>query len=358
MADSLSLKALELDPKVNDARQEGTVPDSGANGAIQDIFGRLITYLRVSVTDRCNLKCVYCIPDGMEWFERDDILSYEEIARLVAVFSRMGVRKVRLTGGEPTVRKGLPELVAMIRMYPGIEEMSLSTNALLLAPLAAPLKRAGLDRVNISLDSLRTDRFRTITRGGSLEKVLEGIRSAEDEALHPIKINVVAMRGVNDDEVEEFARITRERPWHVRFIEMMPLIGNEDTQAVRFLSTDEIHSRLSVVEALVPEPPPVGSGPATYFRYPGAPGSIGYITPLSHNFCDRCNRVRLTARGHLRLCLFGDQEIDLRTPLRGGATDADIERLIRDSMLVKPERHSLERGASASQLIALSQTGG
>ena len=324
-----------------------------------DLFGRLITYVRVSVTDRCNLKCVYCIPKGMEWLEKAEILSYEEIGRLVRVLVSMGVRKVRLTGGEPTIRQDLPRLVGLIRSLRGVEEISLSTNGLLLAPLAAPLRRAGLDRVNISLDTLRPERFREITRGGDIARVFEGIRAAEAEGLHPIKINVVAMRGVNDDEIDEFARVTRERPWHLRFIEMMPLLGNEKDQPVRFLPTDEIRERLEAIEALVPDTPPPGSGPATYFRYPGAPGSIGFITPLSHNFCDRCNRVRLTARGHLRLCLFGDGEIDLRTPMReGGASDAEIEAIIRGSLAAKPERHHLERGASASQLIALSQTGG
>ena len=325
---------------------------------IQDPFGRQITYVRVSVTDRCNLKCVYCIPDGMEWVEKADVLTYEEMARLVGILAGMGVRRVRLTGGEPTVRPDLATLVALVRAIPGVEEISLSTNALVLAPMAAKLRAAGLDRVNISLDSLRADRFREITRGGDIQKVMAGIAAVEAEGLEPIKINVVAMRGVNDDEIEDFASMTRTRPWHVRFIEMMPLLGNADSQAVRFLSADDIRARLSAIDALIPETPPAGNGPATYFRYAGAPGSIGFITPLSHNFCDRCNRVRLTARGHLRLCLFGDDEVDLRTPLRAGASDAGIERILRDAVLVKPERHHLELGAAGSRLIALSQTGG
>jgi cyclic pyranopterin phosphate synthase len=280
------------------------------------------------------------------------------MARLVRILAGMGVRRVRLTGGEPTVRRDLSTLVGFIRAVSSVEEISLSTNALLLAPMAAELRAAGLDRVNISLDSLRADRFRAITRGGDIDKVLAGIAAAEAEGLDPIKINVVAMRGENDDEIEDFARMTRTRPWHVRFIEMMPLLGNADTQAARFLSSDEIHARLSAIDALIPETPPAGNGPATYFRYDGAPGSIGFITPLSHNFCDRCNRVRLTARGHLRLCLFGDDEVDLRTPMRAGAPDAEIEAIIRDAVTVKPERHHLELGAAASRLIALSQTGG
>lgn len=326
--------------------------------AFQDPFGRQITYVRVSVTDRCNLKCVYCIPDGMEWVDKAEVLSYEEMARIVRILAEMGVRRVRLTGGEPTVRPELSTLVRLIRAIPEVEELSLSTNGLLLAPMAAELRAAGVDRVNISLDSLRADRFRKITRGGDIERVLEGIAAAEAVGLSPIKINVVAMRGVNDDEIEDFARRTRERPWHVRFIEMMPLLGNAESQPYRFLSSDQIHERLSAIDALIPETPPAGNGPATYFRYAGAPGSIGFITPLSHNFCDRCNRVRLTARGHLRLCLFGDDEVDLRTPLRAGDSDAEISRTIRVAVQVKPERHHLELGAAASRLIALSQTGG
>ena len=333
-------------------------PEAARTSDVQDPYGRRITYVRISVTDRCNLKCVYCIPDGMEWMPKGEILRYEEIARIAGVFTRMGVRRIRITGGEPTVRPDLPRLVRLMRGQGDVEEISLSTNALLLAPMARALRDAGLDRVNVSLDSLRADRFRVITRGGEIAKVLEGIEAAEREGLHPIKVNVVAMKGVNDDEIEEFARMTRERPWHVRFIEMMPLAGNEGTQSVRFLPTDEIHARLTAIEDLIPDRPPAGNGPATYFRYAGARGSIGFITPLSHNFCDDCNRVRLTARGHLRLCLFGDNEIDLRTPVREGASDADLERIIRTSVLVKPDRHHLELGAASSRLIALSQTGG
>src|SRR5262245_13604993 len=254
------------------AIQERIFPRERKNAmepAIQDPFGRQITYVRVSVTDRCNLKCVYCIPDGMEWVEKADVLSYEEMARLVRILAAMGVRKVRLTGGEPTVRPDLTTLVGLVRAIPGVEEISLSTNALLLAPMAAELRAAGLDRVNISLDTLRAERFREITRGGDIDKVLAGIAAAETAGLAPIKLNVVAMRGVTDDEIEEFARVTRERPWHVRFIEMMPLVGNAEAQPYRFLSSDEIHRRLSEIDALIPEAPPAGNGPATYFRYAG-----------------------------------------------------------------------------------------
>src|SRR5262245_14186948 len=237
-------------------RELSMVPEKRMSKDFQDPFGRQITYVRVSVTDRCNLRCVYCIPDGMVWVEKSNVLSYEEMARLVGILAGMGVRRVRLTGGEPTVRPELTTLVRLVRAIPEVEEISLSTNALLLAPMAGALRAAGVDRVNISLDSLRADRFREITRGGEIEKVLAGIAAAEAEGLEPIKINVVAMRGVNDDEIEDFARMTRERPWHVRFIEMMPLLGNAESQPYRFLSSDEIHARLSAFGALIPEPPP------------------------------------------------------------------------------------------------------
>ena len=325
---------------------------------MRDAFGRDIHYLRVSVTDRCNLKCRYCIPDGMEWKERDDILSYEEIARLVSVLARLGVRRVRLTGGEPTIRRELPALVAQLRGIPGIEEISLSTNGLKLAALAGPLRRAGLTRVNVSVDSLDPDRFRDITRGGDLAAVLAGLAAAEAEGLRPVKINTVVLRGRNDDEVLAFARETRRRDWNVRFIEMMPLEGNLADQRERYVPTDEIRAILESDGALQPVENLPGNGPAVTWRYPGAPGTIGFISPLNHNFCDRCNRVRLTAVGALRLCLFGDTEIDLAGPMRAGASDEALAERVVSGLAVKPLRHWLEPGATASRLIALSEVGG
>jgi len=325
---------------------------------MRDAFGREIQYLRVSVTDRCNLKCRYCIPEGMEWAERDDILSYEEITRLVRVLARLGVRHVRLTGGEPTIRRELPLLVGMISAIEGIEEISLSTNGLLLAELAEPLRAAGLGRVNVSVDSFRPERFRDITRGGDLARVLAGLDAAARVGLEPVKINAVVMRGRNDDEVLDFARETRRRPWHIRFIEMMPLEGNVSSQSDLYVSTDEVRAVLETEGELQPVENLPGNGPAVTWRYPDAPGSIGFISPLNHNFCDRCNRVRLTATGGLRLCLFGDGEADLAGPLRRGASDEEIAEAILSGLAVKPLRHWLEKGSSASGLIALSQVGG
>ena len=325
---------------------------------MRDPFGRDIDYLRISVTDRCNLRCIYCIPEGMEWIEKADILSYEEIERLVRILGRLGLRRLRLTGGEPTVRRQLPRLVEMLAAIEGTEEISLSTNGLKLTELAAPLRRAGLSRVNVSLDSLDEGCFREITRGGDLRKVLAGIEAAEKEGLLPIKINVVVMRGKNDGEITDFALLTQQRPWNVRFIEMMPLEGNVEEQEARYVSTDEVRRSLEALGGLEPAEAVRGNGPATYFRYPGAPGTVGFISPLNHNFCDRCNRLRLTANGRLRLCLFGDNEIDLATPLRAGRGEEEIAEKVLGGLMAKPQRHYLELGSTASRLIALSQVGG
>jgi len=324
-----------------------------------DGFGRTIEYLRISVTDKCNLRCVYCMPmEGLPWLKRDDLLRYEEITEVVRVMAGMGLRRVRLTGGEPLVRKDVPELVRMIRGVEGIQEISLSTNAVLLADQAEALRDAGLDRVNVSLDSLQDDRIDAISRRpGSAAGIWKGLDAAERMGFNPLKINVVLMRGQNDDEIEDFARITRERPWHIRFIEVMPTGSNLEISAQQQVTCDEALERIGRIGELQPAQGPTGNGPARYYRFPGAPGSIGVITPMSHTFCDRCNRMRLTADGQLRPCLFGELQTDLRSPLRAGAPIAPaIERTLR----IKPERHELVQGSAAGSggLAALSQTGG
>jgi cyclic pyranopterin phosphate synthase len=324
-----------------------------------DSFGRRIEYLRISVTDKCNLRCVYCMPvEGLPWLRREEILSYEEIASIVRTMAAMGLRRVRLTGGEPLVRKDLHELVGMIRDVPGIEDLSLSTNAVLLGTMAESLRDAGVNRVNVSLDSLRSDRVDAIARRpGSFEKIMAGLEAAESVGFTPIKINVVLLRGQNDDEIVDFARITRSRPWHVRFIEVMPTGGNLDVSAENFISCTEALGRVRAIEELEPVEGPVGNGPASYYRFRGAPGTIGVITPMSHNFCHRCNRMRLTADGHLRPCLFGDLQTNLRDPLRAGR---DLVPLIEETLRIKPERHHLVQGSAEGSggLVALSQTGG
>jgi len=324
-----------------------------------DGFGRRIEYLRISVTDKCNLRCIYCMPEeGLPWLRREELLSYEEIASIVRTMAGMGLRRVRLTGGEPLVRQDLPRLAGLISEIPGIEDLSLSTNAVLLAPVARELRDAGVRRVNISLDSLVPERFDAIVRRpGSFVRVMEGLEAAEEAGLTPIKLNVVVIRGENDDEIQTFARLTRERPWHIRFIELMPTGANLELSAERTVSCDEVLAQIRTIDALEPAEGPTGNGPARYYRFPGAPGTVGVITPMSHNFCDQCNRMRLTARGELRPCLFGDLQTDLRGPLRRGEP---IEPLIAGTLRIKPERHLLQLGSSAGSggLIALSQTGG
>ena len=331
---------------------------SGAR-PLADAFARPITYLRISVTDRCNLRCTYCMPEaGLPWIEKAEILSFEEIERLVRAAASVGVRSVRLTGGEPLVRRDLPALVARLARIDGIEDIALSTNGMLLADLARPLAEAGLARVNVSLDTLRADRFEAIARRPGLERVLAGIDAAIGAGLGPVKINVVAMRGVNDDEIVAFAEFARERRVFVRFIEMMPVIENADAQADRYVAADELLARLRDVGDLQPVTGPSGNGPARYFAFPGSAGAVGVISPLSHEYCDTCNRVRLTADGRLRLCLFGDREIDFRTPLRAGAGESELAQLLRGAMLIKPERHHLRLGEASSRMRAFSEIGG
>ena len=326
---------------------------------MKDQFGRRIEYLRVSVTDKCNLRCVYCMPlEGMPWMRRDELLTYEEIERIVRTMAGMGLRRVRITGGEPLVRRDLPELVGMLGRVPGIDDLSLSTNAVLLEEHAEALRSGGIRRVNISLDSLRPDRVDAIARRpGSFPKIMAGFDAAERVGFEPIKVNVVLMRGTNDDEVEDFAAITRERPWHVRFIELMPTGSNLDLSANQYYSCQLALERLRRVDRLEPVEGPPGNGPATYYRFPGAPGTVGVITPMSHTYCDRCNRMRLTADGHLRPCLFGDLQTNLRDPMRAGG---DLVSLVEETLRVKPERHYLIQGSDVGSggLVALSQTGG
>ena len=332
---------------------------NGSVPAMMDGFGRRVEYLRISVTDKCNLRCVYCMPEeGLPWLRRGEILTYEEITEIVRVMARMGLRRLRLTGGEPLVRKDLPQLVDMLAAVPGIEDIALSTNAVLLAPVARRLRDAGVSRVNISLDSLLPERADAIARrAGTLARVMEGLDAARAVGFDPIKINVVLMRGENDDEIGDFAELSRHRPLHVRFIEVMPTESNLELSASSFLSCDEALARVAEVDALEPVSGPPGNGPATYFSFPGAEGTIGVITPMSHNFCSRCNRMRLTADGQLRPCLFGTMQTPLRDALRRGEP---LEPLINETLRIKPEKHLLVQGSSAGSggLIALSQTGG
>jgi cyclic pyranopterin phosphate synthase len=326
---------------------------------MKDQFGRRINYLRISVTDKCNLRCAYCMPvEGLPWIPKAEILSYEEITEIVRQMAGIGLSRVRLTGGEPLVRRDLPELVRALRAVEGIEDISLSTTAILLPDLASELREAGVDRLNISLDTLRRDRFTSLARRPErfFDDTMTGIAAAEAAGFSPIKINVVAMRGFNDDEIVDFAAVTRERPWHIRFIELMPTEENL-WLSERFISADELLSRLENTEELRPVEGPRGNGPARYFQFDGAPGTIGVITPLSHNYCNKCNRMRLTADGRLRTCLFGTHEIDLRAPLRA---TGNVLPAVEEALAGKPERHLLRIGSASGSggLAALSQVGG
>jgi cyclic pyranopterin phosphate synthase len=332
--------------------------EAGAEPLV-DAFRRPITYLRVSVTDRCNLRCVYCMPEaGLPWLPNHNVLSYEEIEAIVRAAAHVGVRSIRLTGGEPLIRRELHRLVAKLAAIPGIDDLALSTNGLLLADQAAGLRAAGLQRVNISLDTLRADRFTAIARRPGLDRVLAGIDAALAHGLEPVKLNCVVMRGANDDEVEAFAELTRTRAVHVRFIEVMPVQENVELQREAWVSSDEVLARLGALGTLSPVPNPHGNGPARTFAYDGAPGTVGVISPLAHDYCERCNRVRLSADGRLKLCLFGDHLIDLRTPLRAGGGQDAIVGLLRAAMHIKPERHHLALGETASIMRAFSEIGG
>ena len=307
---------------------------------VSDSFSRPINYLRISITDRCNLRCLYCMPpEGVDLLPRREMLTYEELVSIVRVAAGLGISKVRITGGEPLVRAGVVGFVGLLSEIAGSDDLSLTTNGLLLARYARGLRRAGLNRVNVSLDTLRPERFTTIARGGALADVLRGIHTAQDIGLVPVKLNMVVMRGINDDELLEFAQLTLERDWHVRFIEMMP-VGHRDFHG-EFVSSVEVKERVSVLGALEPQGRGVGNGPAKYYRLPGALGTIGFITPISECFCAECNRLRLTAEGGLRPCLLDSSEVDLRTPLRSGATPDELRAIITKTIFAKPEQHQL-----------------
>jgi cyclic pyranopterin phosphate synthase len=314
----------------------------------RDDFGRAISYLRVSVTDRCNLRCVYCMPaEGVEKRPHDAILRYEELALIIHAAAELGICKVRLTGGEPLARLGLPQFVQMVAAIDGIDDLAMTTNGTLLARHAVALAEAGLQRVNISLDTLRPDRFKQITRRSRLHDVWAGIEAARLAGLTPIKLNMVVVRGLNDDEVSDFARRTVSDGWHVRFIELMPIGANLDWAGNGVVPVPEIRTRIETeVGPLRAIHGPTGNGPARYYQLPGAEGTIGFIGALSEHFCTTCNRLRLTADGRLRPCLMSEEEIDLRTPLRAGADQDAIKALLAQAIQRKPQRHHLNEAIS------------
>ena len=322
----------------------------------EDQFGRRIEYLRISVTDKCNFRCLYCMPlEGLQWLPKSEILTYEEIAGIVRELAAEGISRIRLTGGEPTIRPDLDKLIAMLRSVNGVEDIALSTNGVRLPELAATYRDAGLDRVNISADSLRPDRIAEIARRNLDFSPERSAAAAEKAGLGPVKLNMVVLRGINDDEIEDFARLTLDHPWHVRFIELMPVGSMREITWEHVVPSSEIIDRISRIGVLTPDPGPHrGNGPASYYRLAGAPGTIGVITPMTHTYCGSCNRVRLTADGRLRTCLFGMHEVDMRDALRAGVP---LGPIFRQALREKPLEHELLQ-MRVGGLRALSEIGG
>jgi cyclic pyranopterin phosphate synthase len=326
---------------------------------LQDGHGRLIGDVRISVTDRCNFRCQYCMPaEGLPWLERDEILTFEEVVRVVGLLASMGVGDVRLTGGEPLVRKGFPKLAAMIAAIPGVEDLSVTTNGFLLERDAEALVAAGINRFNVSIDSLQQDRFFELTRRDALPQVLRGLEClASFPEAHPIKINAVAIRDFTEDEVLPFAELARQSPYEIRFIEFMPLDADQEWTPDRVLTGAEIRAAIEAVYPLEPERREP-SATARVYRFADGIGRIGFINPVSEPFCGDCNRIRVTAEGRLRTCLFSLNETDLRTPLRSGADDAELEQIIRDAVWRKELKHHVGEAGFVRPARSMSAIGG
>jgi len=331
------------------------IPITPANQLI-DRFGRTIEYVRLSVTDRCDLRCFYCMPKGFHDFETPDHwLTFDESERVIGAFTRLGTRRVRLTGGEPLVRKGLPELAQRLAALPGLEDLSLSTNAPQLDRHAVALRAAGVERINVSLDTLDAESFKDIT-GGELSKVLRGLDAASEAGFAPIKLNMVVMRGINDHEVEPMVDYCAEKGFTLRLIETMPMGDSGRNGADRYIDLQEIRERLTRRYDMVPGVMP-GGGPARYMKVAGTDLNIGFITPISQHFCETCNRVRLSVDGTLYLCLGQDHNLALRPLLRDGISDAELEAAIRGAIELKPERH--EFNESPDKIVrVMARTGG
>lgn len=323
------------------------IKENGAALDIRDTYERRINYMRVSVTDRCNLRCFYCMPEtGICQLDHKDILRYEEMFRIIRIAVDNGIDKVRVTGGEPLIRKGIAGFIKDLSALKGINDLSLTTNGVLLADMAKELYDAGLKRINISIDSLKRDTFKEITRHDCLERVMDGLYKAQEVGFSPIKINVVIVKGLNDDEVIEFARLTEEHPFNVRFIEYMPIGDDNSWNKERFISSDDIKSTIETYAELKPVEKTDKSSPARNYKLERAKGEVGFISPISQHFCSSCNRIRLTADGKLRNCLFSEKESDLRSAIRSGKDDEVISGIIRKSIQVKPEGHEAIKESS------------
>jgi cyclic pyranopterin phosphate synthase len=318
---------------------------SPENSVLTDLFDRTISYLRLSLTDRCNLKCLYCVPEegGLPKLEQEDLLSYEELLRVVRAAVSMGMTKLRLTGGEPLVRRNVMDFVNQLAAIKQLRDIRITTNGVLLEHYAKGLRAAGISKINISLDSLQPERFARITGADCFVQVWQGIEKARSVGFAPVKLNMVVMRGVNDDELADFARLSRDTELHVRFIEFMPIGASSRWSKDTYVSSDEIKARLYDLGELIPVHRGETDGPASMFRLGAdAKGKLGFISPLSHHFCDRCNRLRLTSEGMLRACLLHDAETDLRSLLRQGCTDAEIRAALLSAVRSKPQGHRME----------------
>lgn len=331
---------------------------SGNINSLKDSFNRSIDYLRISVTDKCNLKCVYCRPSkGLTYFKNTEIITDEEIVRFIRIACKYGLRKVRITGGEPLLRKNIKNLISSIKSI-GIQDLSLTTNGIKLSLLAHDLKKAGLDRVNISLDTMDASRYRSITNGGNIHDVWKSIYEAERIGLTPVKINNVPIRGVNDDEILDFASLTLNRDFHVRFIEFMPAIRNGVWEQSKYIRAEEVLDKVRILGSMELMEFR-GRGPSRNYRIIGAAGVIGIISPMSDHFCNYCNRIRLTSTGKVRPCLFSRDEIDIISPMRNRATDMELEELYCRAIKMKPERHLLNENLPLDMPIeSMSKIGG
>jgi cyclic pyranopterin phosphate synthase len=334
-------------------------PQETKKRGVADSYARTIDYLRISVTDRCNLRCRYCMPEeGIPSISHDLIMSYEEITFLVKAAASLGFAKVRLTGGEPLVRKGLTDLVKSIRAVEGITDLSLTTNGVLLAEEASRLREAGIARINISLDTLRPDRFLAITRRDLFDRVTAGIDAAIEAGMDPVKINVVVMRGINDDEILDFTLLTRDKPLSVRFIEFMPTTAENGWEPGRVVPTEEVLSRIRNRYTIKEVTDKRGNGPSTDLRIDGFAGTIGFISPVSRHFCDRCNRLRVTADGRIRGCLFSDDELYVLPILRQRRPVGEIADFLKDAIAKKPRAHAINDGRFKNCQRAMSAIGG
>ena len=332
-------------------------PETYSIDPMHDSYGRRINYLRISLTDACNLRCVYCMPENMTFRPRQELMTDVEILFLVRVGASLGVNKIRLTGGEPTIRPSVVELVRAIAATPGINDLGMTTNGILLDKLAQPLADAGLKRVNISIDTLDGEKFHKITRWGHIDEVWRGIRAAESAGLTPLKLNCVVVRNFNEEDMIDLARLTLENDWDVRFIEMMPFGEISDFQQGNVVTFREMRQRVESLFGPLEEASYDFVDPSRPFRIPGAMGTLGFISSVSEPFCQGCGRVRLTADGKLRLCLLRDDEVDLLTPLRQGATFEEMRSLMHDGAFHKPWGHGLAQGKFAENR-AMNQIGG